>query len=183
MPARRIQAEWTGLAGAPYLSTFYFVDGDPSTDQALADAVETLFDTATNIVSQSLRFTILPEVVRYSVPSQPTGVTTVVGATHTGDSSQGLASRATQGLIRLRTGQYRGAREVQGRIFIPGVTVQGLDGTTGNPSAAYQATLTAMGGSLVQLGLQVASRTADQFYPVVSAAAWNRFAVLRSRRD
>lgn len=179
----RVQTEWTGLGGAPYLTTLYFDGIAPGSEQALADAVEAVWDAATGVFSESLAWSIVPEVVNYSAPDQPTGAVGITSASGSGDSSGGILPRASQGLIRLRTGQYRGAREVQGRIFVPGITTQAVDGTTGRPSAGYQASLTAMGNDLVELGLQVASRAANVFYPVVTATAWNEFASLRSRRD
>lgn len=179
----RVQTEWTGLGGAPYLTTLYFDGVNPGEEQALADAVEAIWDASTGVFSQSLAWSTVPEVVHFTQPDTPTGAVGITSASGSGDSSGGIMPRASQGLIRLRTGQYRGAREVQGRIFIPGLTTQGVNGTTGRPSAGYQAALTAMGSDLLELGLQVASRAANVFYPVVTATAWNEFASLRSRRD
>lgn len=179
----RFRVEWTGLGGAPYLTTHYFQGGGTATPEALATALATYYNLLRQNVSDRLTYTLETECVEFSAPDTPVGVIPVTSFTGTGAAAAGVCALSTQGLIKLDTQSYRGARRVQGRIFIPGPTVNFLNGLTGTPSAAYVAALTAAGTDLVEMGAVVASRTANQFYPATSAAGWNKFAVLRSRRD
>lgn len=182
MPSR-IQVEWTGLAGSPYLTTWYFDDAGVATPQALADAVNATLNQFRGFVTTALAFGVLPEVTTYTTPDQPTGTVAVSTTTVNGTVAAAPLARATQGLIRWRTGAYRGAREVQGRTFLPGPTVTQLDAAGGVPTATYRTAMQNLATDLIAAGLTLPSRTANAFYPVTSAAPWNQFAVLRSRRD
>lgn len=181
--AIRIQAEWTGLLGSPYLTTIY----TPGAGQVQADlGAETMVDFLTAlapICSAALDARVIPEAVDYSTPDTPVDVYPVAEAT-VGMTRAGVPlPPATQGLIQLRTNAYRGARRVQGRVFVPGVTSASLPANGQNPSPEYVTALNNAGSILVAGGCLVASRAGNEFYPIASATGWAEFAVLRSRRD
>lgn len=180
---RRVQMEWTGLSGAPFLSTFWFEGDSVPAAQDLVEAVRDAFDAQSGLFSSDLTFTTLPEVTSFSTPSTPTGTVATSPVSQQGSDSGGLMARATQGLLQLRTGAYVGARQIQGRLFLPGITVNHVNGDTGAPAATYVASANLLGAALLDLDLMVASRTQDTFYPVGSVNTWSEFAVLRSRRD
>lgn len=183
MPALQIQGEWTGLPGSPGLTTVYLGESTISAPQAAADAVLAIVDELSTFISDEVTFTLLPEARVFSVPDTVTSIVPITVASTDGTASQSPLSGATQGLIKGLTQTFNGNRRVQGRIFIPGAVTNAVAVDGGVPSAAYQAALSAAGADLVGLGWQIASRALNAFAPVTSAVAWNKFAVLRSRRD
>lgn len=183
MPALQIQGEWTGLPGSPGLSTIYLGEGTIAAPQAAADAVVALVEQLAPFITSELTFTTLPEARVFSTPDTVTSIVPITTDTVAGSSVQSPLSGATQGLIKGLTATFNGNRRVQGRLFVPGPTAAALAADGGIPSATYVAALQAAGGDLVGLGWQIASRALNAFAPVTAAQGWNKFAVLRSRRD
>ena len=93
---------------------------------------------------------------------------------------------ATQGLVRTRTGDYVGGREIRGRTFVPGPTEVSSD--AGVPIGAYTSSVqtafenfgTAAGPAG---GVGVYSPTNGSFHFGELYSVWDQWAVLRSRRD
>ncbi len=124
----RVQTVFTGVAGSPYYSTFHFSAGFGSATAAVAAAggfwnavdgsmfnectwdipgeVEVIDDSTGNIIA-----------VENATPQSGTG----------GLSAQPLPP-ATQGLIRWRTGQFVGGREIRGKTFRACADRERLDG-------------------------------------------------------
>jgi len=92
--------------------------------------------------------------------------------------------QSLQALVRVRTGIYVGGREVRGRIFIPGLSE--AQSATGNvldsTRTAIQTACNALIGS-APTRLGVYSRTHHVFHPAANITVWDKFAVLRGRRD
>lgn len=183
MPALQIQGEWTGLPGSPGLTTVYTGEGTIASPQATADAVLAIFAALGPFISNEVTFTLLPEARVFSTPDTVTSIVPITTDDATGTAVTSPLSGATQGLIKGLTQTFNGNRRVQGRLFIPGPTTNQLASDAGVPAATYVTALTAAGTDLVSLGWQIASRSLNQFAPVTSALGWNKFAVLRSRRD
>lgn len=103
----------------------------------------------------------------------------------TGTDDGNLLPVVTQGLVRFRTGQYAGGREIRGRIFIPGATENNNDG--GQPDGGYTSTILAAADDLktsdLTAGPVIYSPTHHNAAPIVSASVWTKWAELRSRRD
>jgi hypothetical protein len=113
-----------------------------------------------------------------------TALTAVTSQTGTGGSVGDALPYATQGLVRLRTGFFVGGKEIRGRIFIPGLTE--TDSDIGVPSSfVVGAWNTAVAALIADANsvLLVYSRKHAAGEAVVSGSAWNKWAVLRSRRD
>lgn len=179
----RIQAEWTGLAGAPYLSTFFvYADAGGTGAQDAHDAVADFLGLVDSYVTGSLTWTTLPEAVLMTTPTTVVEYEAVATTSGIGGASGEVLPTATQGLIKWQTAGLVGNRRVQGRTFVPGPT-EGVNDGSGRPTAEYVNAQTANTAGLVTFGLYVASRTANEFFPVTSGQVWNQWAVLRSRRD
>lgn len=181
--AHKILVEWTGLAGSPYLSTFWISTDNHPTPAAAANAVLSNLSTLASDLADAMSFNYVPEVTTYATPSQPTGTTIIApGPVQNCSAPADPLPRSSQGLIKWDTGFYIGARRVQGKTFIPGYTV-GVNDATGRPDTAALSSMQAVVNAFLGDGPQVASRKADQFIPIVAGAPWSEWAVLRSRRD
>lgn len=182
MPAWRVQAEWTGLAGSPYLSTFHLADEISTTAQDAADAVMAFLDGLSFYVAGGLQVSTLAEVARLQTPSTVLSYVPVTTDTALGSATGEALPHATQGLIKWQTATLVGNRRIQGRTFLPGPT-EAQNTAAGRPSSEYISAQTALISPLREAGLLIASRTADVFAPVTSGVVWDQWAVLRSRRD
>lgn len=183
---RRVEAEWTGLSGSPFLSVWNFRN-EPGAADDYAEAVNDFLGVLSHLVHESLSVRVEPvQTIFDDTTGQPTGTETASQAyTPPMTGSGSMKSAATQGLLQLRTGVYAAGREIRGRLFIPAPTEGGGDAT---PSPAYMADLTTAGNALVgamtpTTAWVVYSRSRGQSADITSTSAWNQYAVLRSRRD
>lgn len=196
----RVRSEWTGVAGAPWVSTQFFettTTGSAADAQAAATKVANFWsafsihihgDGTLAIESTvDLLSEISGELVNsYSVttaPTQPAGA---------GDKLPPV----TQGLLRLETGVILDGRRIRGRIFIPAPLE--ADSTGGAPTAAYVTDLGTADDSLFAAPANPAlavwhrpvfdpvtgARTRDGQAVVANAGApQTTWSFLRSRRD
>ena len=186
----RIRTQILNGQGGPWLSTMFF-DEAAGTAQQAATAVGTFWGAIDNFLPSGLAWDVENEVVFVDEASgNPTGLVGVTGPTGTGTIGSEILPTATQVLIRWRTGTYLAGREVRGRTFIPGTTE--TDAVGGNPSAAMQLAFDAAGAALIadaNSALVIWHRPGPGGSPpgsafvVATATTWNRFAVLRTRRD
>lgn len=180
----RIQTEFTGLPGTPYLSTMYFNEVAGSVEDAHA-AVAAFWGDLANDLCGGLVWEVLPDV---AIINATTGLTTGVETVPVvqGEAS-GAASPlpyATQGLIRWSTGIFEGGREIKGKTYLPGMITGG--NTAGRPNAgALQAFQSAVDVILSAAGseLVIWSRKNLSAATATGGSPWNQYAVLRSRRD
>lgn len=183
----RVTTIGTGPQGAPYYSTFYF-GGTTEGEAAVAgDATQAFWTSFAGALRTDLLFQVQPEI---ELVDPATGNILGVFAdsqvpidcTGTGDP----LPTSTQGLIRWRTGVYVAGKEIRGRTFIPGYTE--TSSTNGVPIGTTVSGLTSVGTALLSAGsaaggMGVWSPTRGQWAPASSAAGWNQWAVMRSRRD
>lgn len=181
--AYKIPVVWTGLAGAPYLTTLWVNAGLHTTPAAAQTVASGIASNLAEAVFNGMSWTLPSEISLWSAPDTLVSFHAVTGTTQPCTQAGSLASRATQGLIRLRTDGTWNNKRVQGRIFVPGVVTSMIEGATGNPTAGYMTELNAAGAVMDGGSLVVASRATNTFFEVTTATAWNKFAVLRSRRD
>jgi hypothetical protein len=106
------------------------------------------------------------------------GATNVVQGTGGGQT----VADTTQVLVRFKTGHRIAGRTLQGRIYIPGLSIQALQG--GNITTASQASIQAAAQNLLTdgNGLRVYSRKDRTFWEVQSATVPSELAVQRRRR-
>lgn len=184
-PMFRVRTLITGSPGGSYLSTFYFDATGPLTAQNAATAARTFWNSIRLHISNNL--TITPDLAVYTLDEttgSPTGVSTVTGAAITGGATADEEAWATQGLVEWRTGNFLTGREIRGRTFIPGVCSG--DSSGGVPTGTYPTDLQTAAAALIadaNSTLVVWSRKNGFFDEVTSSTVWNKWAVLRSRRD
>lgn len=175
----------TGIAGTPYLSTFYFTESGNTPSQVQAALVAYL-DTLAPFVNDELDMSIEPYLdVLDDATGEMSGREAIAAYTKSGSALGEPLARATQGLIRLGTGNFVAGRELRGKIFVPGPTqTANNDGQT---HADYRAGLEAAVAELMLeangVVLRVWSKTHGISWAAEDASAWSEFAVLRSRRD
>jgi hypothetical protein len=183
---RRVDVTWTGLQGAPYFTQMFF-SWQAGAANSTVTALSAFFNGIRGFWITGLTATLDPaQTVVESSTGFPTGVETATTAgVFNGGGSGPAHPPATQGLLRLQTNMYNGARRLTGRMYLPGMItlsgslVPGSSFTTGvNNFAAGLITGTAGSG---QWG--VYSRTHKAFANVSSATCWDQWAVMRSRRD
>lgn len=183
----RVQTVFTGSAGAPYYSADFYGGSTEGEALAATNATQEFWFQLANILDGAMTATIQGEVHQID---PATGLTTqvyqhpdqVIDFSGSGE----VLPRATQGLLRYRTGDFVAGRELRGRKFIPGVLESST--TDGRPSApllalfttawnASRADATAAGGqSVYSLTHKVAAQ-------ISLMQPWSEFAILRSRRQ
>lgn len=180
----RVQIVSTGVAGSPYYTTFHFIASAGTASQAAVDATG-FWGTVDQYMDSALTWDLDTAVETIdSNTGNVVAVTDVATATGTGGSVADMLPPSTQGLVRWRTGNYVGGREIRGKTFLPAMTE--VNSTDGEPIAA---TITGIENAALALWsspnsqLCVYSRTYNAYAPVSAASMWARWAVLRSRRD
>jgi hypothetical protein len=185
-PMLRFTTEHTGRPGAPYFTTLFTNGTTAEMADAGAVAIADFWEDIAGMITAGLVSNVHEEV---DLVDPATGLITDTFTSesdaHTSTGNAPLPP-ATQGLVRLRTNTFVAGRRVLGRIFIPSLANDAQ--LVGEPSAAFiaamdGATTTLLEGLAVAGDMVVYSRTHFTAAPVTGHSTWNRFAVLRSRRD
>jgi len=182
----RIRTAWTGVQGAPYLSTHYFTRVDSSSAASAADAVAALWDGLADTMQEAVDWTVEGFA---AVIDDTTGALTGLDPISGGNSGSGTASASlnplvSQGLLRLQTSAVVSGRILRGRTFLPG-SVESYN-ATGAPEAGYISAVNAAFDDLMAVPdaeLRIYSRAHNTSAVVVSGSCWDQWAALRSRRD
>lgn len=181
----RVRTVFSGVQGAPWLSTAYFSGADTQTGaNAAVAAIGAFWGTLDNRIDSRVTWATQVEVSQLDVAGNLTGSFTTTPQTGTGGGAGAPAPIATQGLIVWRTGTFIGGRELKGKTFVPGVTTSDI--TNGLPNATYLANLNAAAATLNAVtapDLVIWSRKNSSTSTVSSGTAGVQFAVMRSRRD
>lgn len=196
MSAVRYRVELAGLVGGPGVSTF-FADSTAAgyDDQGYVDAVDAFLSGVAVLTHSSITWTGESTVDYLDVASgEITGQNTVANFVVVGTNNNEVLAPTTQGLVKWVTGVYRDGRQILGKTFLPGPTID-LSENPGVPVAGY------LGGVLAQamlysgagIGASVYSRPrkgteskparAGAINPIVIPVVWSKWAVLRGRRD
>lgn len=188
----------TGLAGAPYFSTLYTNGNAPADAAAAVPHMHTFWDALKGFMTAGLTIALEPEVDSL-LPETGQVVNTFSGGVFANVVTGGNAPlpKATQGLLRLRTGGFVAGRRVNGRLFLPALANDAQ--FTGVPSPAFLAGFAGAAEDLRDSLAATASewvvwsrpKEADDSGParagsahlIESVSVWTQFAVLRSRRD
>lgn len=179
----RVTTTTTGPAGAPYYTTMYFEGAVLADAQAASNAVKQFWTDCSSAIGATTNMLVNSEVeVVDPASGQVTGTFNVpqlvVGGVAGGDHLPDF----TQGLVRWLTGIYVNGRQLRGRTFIPSPTEAAHTG--GNPTAGYVSDVQAAADTLMGTSdLGVYSPTHRVFALGTTASVWQRWALLRSRRD
>jgi hypothetical protein len=184
MPVNRVQVVWSGpsVVGGG-LSTFYFFDNVGTPAQHVAAAALFLSSSEALRISGTVWTTVADVATLNTATGALEGITSTTTSTGTGTASGDATPPTTQGLLRLYSNTVVGGRLLRGRLFLPGVP-ETL--STGAPTAAFLTGYNASAANLVasaNADWAVWSKTHGVLSSVQTANTWNKFAVLRSRRD
>lgn len=187
--------------------TSHYFDTSTGTAAQCCAAVNGLWNYNAAIFASGTIFSIAADV---DVIDDATGDLLSVGLgtsySVTGTGTGEVSSPATQGLIRWRTGTVSDGREIRGRTFLPAVPVSQND--DGAPIAGYKSAVNTAAGLLIsdansafaiwrrprKARPQVGSPGDPWYLPaqsardgdsavVTSGTVWDKWAVMRSRRD
>ena len=184
----RVTTEWAGtIVGGPYYTTMYFEgDTDGEADAAVA-AVGAFWIALDPHIVSGAQSTVLTDVELVDpATGQITAVFSTPGAVNVFAGTGDALPWATQGLLRWRTGDFIGGREIRGRTFLPGM--RETDSVGGVPTLVWSTAVQEAADDLLVAaapagGMSVYSPTHGQSSLVTNASPWGRWAVLRSRRD
>lgn len=174
----------TGVAGAPYYITGYFVEVGGTAQQA-ADAWFAFCNPGASSMPDDSTITLESQV--FNVDSVSGDITSVISVTpdaETGTSVNDFMPGFTQTLVKWQTGTYASGRQVQGRTNLPSVPEGAND--NGRPSSTWRTSTQLRADNLlsdVNSIFCVYSRTNGVAVVVQSGVVWDEFSVLRSRRD
>lgn len=179
---RRIRTVFTGVAGSPWYVNMHFTSAGASTPQDQVQAVLDFWTAEKTYLNQGLRATVQGDVAEVDVATgKQTGVISTTGGFVDMAATAAALPTVNQALIRLRSSAYVNGRQVQGRIFIPGLSFSCIE--NGKVKPAFAASLTTQATALITAGLAIYSKTGSLVSTVASASVWQEFSVLRSRRD
>lgn len=181
----RVRLQWTGApVNGPSVSTFFF-DDTGGTAQAASDHVAAFAADLDNGLADTLSWRTEPEVDTLDTATGVlTAVTSVTPAGGTGVNTAEPLPPATQGLIRWTTGQIVQGRALKGHTFIPGFCEN--QQTNGAPSAAVISQFEGFAEDFEDLAspqMVIWSRTHGVAAPALGSSMWEKWAILRSRRD
>lgn len=176
----------TGYPTGGGLITQHWAAGDDAAGvTAVRSALSTYLNAVKTEIAAGIVYTLEPEVdIVEDSTGQVTGSLSATALSVTGTNGGAPLPHANQFLVRWRTGDFFNGRELRGRTFLPGPTVNGQ--LSGVPTAATIAAHNAAASALVADGtalLHIYSRHNLTSRRVTSGSLWTKFAVLRSRRD
>lgn len=187
MPLLRVRTQIGGSTQGPAVSNLFFAGSGSSDALAAHGAVADFWGDMLGLMVNYTTLLVEGEIAELDTASgQVIDVHSTDPVAHTGASASAALPPMTQGLLRFRTGVFRDGREVRGRIFIPGPTEEGND--IAKPTSSYRTTLASAGANLgssqVVYSRPTSPEAGDGGFELVSGrSVWEKWAVLRSRRD
>lgn len=184
---RRVRTVFSGVAGTPWYSNFYFtlVNGTVQDHLDLVGAFWGAVDA--RIIPDVTWETESDVAVIDDATGQLTGIETGTGPSGVGSQAGIMLPASNQALVHWLTGSFLNGRQLRGRCFIPGLTETDND-AGGTLSATAQSVIQAAADALVTNSatpgpLRVFSKSGFTSATVSSADVPTKWAVLRSRRD
>lgn len=181
----RVRAVTNGFTGAPGYNNFYFEGTESTVAGSAHQAVVAFFQSMASVLSNQVAVTVESEVPvidpasgsitgLHNIPQQ-----TVSGTWGTAHSPSGVTL-----VCQWLTGTFVGGRQVRGRSFISGLGDVG-EGSQSVPAGVITDAETACSGLVAATlaDLQVYSPTHGVSHTVTGSNVWNRFGLMRSRRD
>jgi len=182
----RVRTVFTGVAGSPAYSNFYF-DDDGTAAGVYQTYVLAMWDSFKTAIRSGVVATMVnPIPIIETSSGHVVNVVSGDGGSTTGTDTGQELPPFTSGLVRMHTGVFVAGREIRGRCYIPYPTENAND--AGLPGSGYTSALTAdfetlqdadhANGSMV-----VYSRAHARAEYISSFDTWNQWGSLRSRRD
>lgn len=180
--ALRMQVVSTGYLGAPGYNTFYSTGSSLAAAEELAGAVSDYFTALQDNFSSTTAYSFFGEVEAFNPASgQTTGIEVVDTWVRNGTGGTDELPGGTALVVQYRTGIYLNGREVRGRHYLSGLGAI-ADGDGEVVSSALTDIATA-GAILIAAEGGVYSPTNGIVAQIVAVTGWNRFGLIRSRRD
>jgi len=181
-----------GSVGAGVSTMYWLGSDDPTQATAVQTALNAFWTAMKPLTTSGVTFSLPAELEWLDVSDgHIKGTFPVTAASMTGTGAGTGLPLQTQGLVRWRTGTYLTSqttpvrhRELRGRTYIPRPLVS--NNNDGYATSAYQTAVNAAANTLIgasAAGLCIYSKTHSVAADVTSALCWDKFAVLRSRRD
>ena len=179
---RKIQTTFTGVAGTPWYSNMYF--GDTPSAQDCVDHVGEFWVEMNAFMVDEIAWSVSSQVLTIDAATgEITGSTSAQGVNGQGGQTQEMLPTATQLVLKWLTGVYVNGRQAQGKTFIPGLAdFCNVDGSV-NSAIVTQINTDIALWLAAGPPLLLWSKAAGVSNIVTTPVCWNRFGVLRSRRD
>jgi len=186
----RVKTIFTYSTGAPWVSIMHFGGAIQSDATNANAAVGAFWGTVDNLINSSVTWTTDAVVQNIEETTGAlVGLFPVTPVTGVGAVATEILPVVNQALVSWRTGVFRAGRELRGRTFIPGLTEAAA--TLGFLASGTQVAIQAAADALIADALSTLrvwhrpapSGVDGQDEIVTTSATWNKFAVLRSRRD
>lgn len=180
----RVQVVSTGFDGAPSYNSFYGIhETDDSDVTAWIDSLETFWEAIDSLLGNDVVYNFDGVIERFDVSTGQTITTYTRPAwAGSGTGSSDLGPSGTCLVFQWRTGSYINGRELRGRSYISGIPdLSGADGlvSSGTISTANAAASAYAAGDLP--GIYSPTHADAATFNV--GTVWNRFGLMRSRRD
>lgn len=179
----------TGVAGSPWYLNGYFT-ADTGTTKQVQDAwMKFLFagpGPSVSTLPVGATATIDTDVpVVDPTNGQIVSVESSTGYSWTGSNTEQRLPPTAQALVRWRTGNFEGGREVRGRTNIPGGT-ESWNSASGTVETTISNLINGRAVDLINDAntvFVVWSKKNGLWWAAQSGSCWSQWAVLRSRRD
>lgn len=182
--AARVQVVTTGYDGAPGYNTFYTSNVEPSEIIEWVATVDLLWDGLESVLANGTIWTRSGTIEIFNPANgQTTGVLTGSPVSGSGTWGTAKAPAGTALLLQWRTGTYANGREIRGRSFISGI------GDFGDTAGAVPNSILTDAGSAANAYVgggelaSVYSPTNGLVEEITGTGVWNKFGLIRSRRD
>ena len=182
----RVRTLWTGVAGSPAYSNFFF--DATSTDAGVYQAqVLEMWVAGRAALRSGLTIAMVNPIPIIDVATgEVVDVAVGDGGSTTGTDTGDALPPANALLARMHTGVFVGGREIRGRCFVPYFTEASNSG--GQPSSA---TVSGWNGLFTDLqaidnangAMTVYSRAHARAEYISAFDVWNQWGSVRSRRD
>lgn len=183
----RVRTVFTGVAGTPWYSNLYF-HTDATTPDVQIDQVRDFWTALVSFIDNGVTATVEGDVsLLESTTGAITGISSGTALLVVGTATQQAMPPATQGVLHEFTSIFVGGRQLRGKTFLPGLTINAAD-ANGAPVAAFKTAVLGAGNALITAAnatgnWQVWSKHNLVSSDIVSISTPSKFGVLRSRRD
>lgn len=180
----RVRVVWTGVAGTPWYSNFYFANNGADAQGYIAP-VGNFMQGISAAIRGDVTMTVEGQVALIdSANGEIQGLGSGSAVAIVGADVEDPLPTSNQVLFNLNTNVFVTGRQLRGKFYMGGLTT--FMSADGVPNPAGTPGLLGAMNELITLSdeqLVVWSKTTGQVAPVVGASIMPQFAVLRSRRD
>lgn len=179
----RVQVVTSNFPGGPGYNTLYTATNDPADVAAWIVSVNTFLAGMASLCTNTTNITRSGTIEEFDpVTGQTTGVDNIAPNSFNGTGTNLHEVAGSCLVLQLRTGQFINGREVRGRLYWSGLFAM-ADGNGAVPQAQLTDAAGALGDYTGTSFAAVYSRTHGTLRTVTGQGVWNKFGLMRSRRD